>query len=237
MNNLITQIRVRFPKDALPEGIHAKVLRGAICAQDPDNPILSQHDGTNYVWTYPKVHYRWWGDLGYIIGFGKEASQLITSLTLPGTVLQMGDYEVPIIGTDALMRPLEVKESRRMIRYPFLSPWLALNQRNNQEYFRLSYEERTRKLDKIARNQLVNTFADLEIPLDFNVQAFAHTVGDCFPVHYKDTEEGKPVNLAGFWGYLICNIELPSFFAVGQKTSFGHGWLRVNQDDPQEVIQ
>ena len=234
--SLITQIRVRFPKDALPEGIHAKTLRGALCALNPDNPILSQHDGDKFRWSYPMVHYRWWGDMGYVIGFGREASQMITSMTLPGTVLKMGDKEVPIIGTDCLMRPLEIKQTDRLIRYPFLSPWLPLRRGTGPGFFRLRPEDRVRRLDEIARNQLVRNLKDVGVDIPFQIQAFAHTVGGDFPVHYKNTEEGKPIYMTGFRGYLICNVELPSFFAVGQKTSFGHGWLRVDREDPQEVL-
>lgn len=227
--SLVTQIRLTFPSINQTPDVLAKTLRGAICSLQPNSPLLSQHDGEGHLYRYPKVQYRWLDNHGYIIGFGLEASRLITSLVYPGLVLQLEDFTLPIIGTDVTSRPIDIQESKRLIRYPFLSPWVPLGKENLQKYLQSSNDARIAMLDEIATNQLVQIFKDLGTTPNFFIQACVHTIGNRFLVRYKEGETHS-----GFWGHLICNVKLPPFFAVGQKVSHGYGWLRIARRDCKE---
>ena len=115
-----------------------------------------------------------------------------------------------------------------LIRYRFMAPWLPLNQELYQRYRELSQAGQIRERDRLA-------VAGLLISLrGFGVE-IAGRLFAAFEIRSSRACPYKGVQLIGFRGRLLTNLDLPDGFALGRAVSHGYGWIeREDQPRPGE---
>jgi hypothetical protein len=193
------------------------LLRGAIAGRFPDNPLVHQHDGERAVYRYPHVQYRWdnQGPILFAIG---EGARFLAGVDWPGMELRIGDQPVRVRDAICTFRRHQIQPSPRLVRYAFASPWLPFSQENYQRYRSMSPAEQVAERDRLAVAGLLIALRGLGV--DFPGRLYAafelHAAGPC---RYKD------VDLVGFRGRLLTNVDLPDGFALGRAVSHGYGWL------------
>ena len=119
-------------------------LRGFIGRKFQDYPILHHHmDGGN-LYTYPKVQYKVVKGTPFIIGI-EEGTQVLKDISGEIKKLELGESSYAVVGRQINEQDMEIIATRKEYKYQFITPWLALNQKNHTRYREIR-EWRDRKL-------------------------------------------------------------------------------------------
>lgn len=211
--------RVRLHGDA-PRGdpqTLAAWWRGAAASRFPGDVAFHGHDGARTVPRYPEVQYRWLDGAPALFTFGEAAQRAMTH-PWPGATLRLGPHEHTIAEVQWNVVPLTRAISRRLVRYEFRAPWLALNQANHTRYREMSRGDRRAELDRILVGNLLSMSTGFGWFFD---------AGEIIYAAAEVTREVactvKDNALVGFEGSFVCNLELPDHLALGRSVSHGFG--------------
>jgi hypothetical protein len=193
--------------------------RGAVAQRFPDEIAFHGHDGTRTVARYPEVQYRWHEGAPCLFALGETAGRVMAH-PWPGAMVRLGDRELRVAQVDWSALAMTRSLSRRLVRYAFRAPWIALNQQNHARYRALPVAERRAELDRILVGNLLTMSQGLGwfFEPDETVYAAAD-VSNEVPCVVKGT------SLLGFEGTFVTNVELPDHLALGRSVSHGFGWF------------
>ena len=109
-------------------------------------------------------------------------------------------------------------------RYRFISPWLALNEKNYEIFKGASLTERRTLLTSILIGNLLSISKNLgyEVPDTIRVEIELHPL----KVFYKN------IPLIGFKGLFESNFQIPDYLGVGKAVSHGFGTVKLVEKDP-----
>ncbi|MDI6782186.1 MAG: hypothetical protein QME49_08810 [bacterium] len=143
MSNKISHsiLKLRFDRP-LDRVVEVKDLRGAVANLYPAEHLLHQHreDG-KVIYCYPLVQYKIIDGECLLAGF-KEGAKLLTNLDLAAKTLLLGKQRYTIITKELEFHQISIGITDVLWQYRFLTPWLALNQKNYQEWQTLSKDEK-----------------------------------------------------------------------------------------------
>jgi hypothetical protein len=192
-------------------------LRGALGDSFWDNPLFHQHDGERVVYRYPLVQYRWDEGGPLIVGLG-AAARCLAETEWPGMRLRLGGQVLTVSDAVCAFHRHEVHPTPVLRRYRLRTPWLPFSQENYRRYQSLRAEEQAAERDRLAVAGLLMALRGVGV--DFPTRLYAaFELEETQPCCYKG------VNLLGFQGRLLANVELPDDLAIGRATSHGYGWL------------
>lgn len=191
--------------------------RGAVAQRFPGDVAFHGHDGARTVARYPEVQYRWHDGSPQLFALG-DAAQRVMAHPWPGATLRLGDQELRVAQVDWSSLALTRAFSRRLVRYEFRAPWIALNQQNHARFKDLARGERRAELDRILVGNILTMSQGLGWYFDDTVYA-AVEVSREVPCVVKDT------GLVGFEGTFVTNLDLPDHLALGRSVSHGFGWF------------
>ncbi len=193
--------------------------RGAVASIFTDDSAFHGHQADRTLLRYPLVHYRWVDNAPAVFAIGPAAQRAMIH-PWPGTSVRIGEHDAHITQVDWSALAITRAFSRKLIRYEFRAPWIALNQENHARF---------KDLDRVARRN------DLDRILVGNLLTMSQAFGWFFSpdetifAAFEPTREVpttiKGVSLIGFEGTFVTNLELPSGLALGRSVSHGFGWL------------
>lgn len=200
----------------------ASKLRGFIGNKYPDFLALHHHlEGTQYLYTYPKVQYMVLEGTPSILGVDEGADVVLEiSDSLDDLIFGRNSYHVE--QKVIYQREVDIKPDR-MTQYKFISPWLGLNSKNYQQYNELrEWKDKKFFLNKILTGNILSMCKGLGIivnrPLD------VHTHLD------KEWVKFKGMEVLGFTGEFRVNFMIPNFFGLGKGVSQGFGTVTEVKD-------
>jgi hypothetical protein len=194
------------------------LLRGAVAGRFPDNPLFHQHDGERVVYRYPQVQYRWDRDGPVLLGLG-EGARFLSAVEWAGMELRIGDRPLTVRDAVCTFRRHEIRPTTGLVRYRLAAPWLPFSQENYRRYQSMNAEERLAERDRLAVAGLLIALRGFGVEFPCRLYA-AFESAAARPCRYKG------VDLLGFRGRLLTNVDLPDGFAFGRAVSHGYGWLR-----------
>lgn len=207
------------PLRAAPQALAAQ-WRGAVASRFPGEVAFHGHDGERAVARYPEVHYRWVDGAPTLFAVG-DAARLAMTHAWPGGAVRLGDQERRIVQVSWTSLAVSRSFSRRLLRYRFCAPWIALNQANFERYRGSSGEARRDQLDRILVGNLLTmsqAFGGYFAP--------GETVYAAFELEHDVPCAVKGVPLVGFEGTFVTNLDLPDALALGRSVSHGFGWFQ-----------
>lgn len=194
----------------------ASKLRGYIGNTFKDHFLLHNHFENNFIYSYPLIQYKIIQGQASILGIDegakllKEISSDITELKLDKTY----DVESKIIYES----DVDVNTSNEVYHYKFITPWLALNEKNFQKYKDLSsYKESKVFLNKIIIGNILSMSKGLGVIV--NRKLIVKSRLDPVTVKYKS------VDMKGFTGEFKVKFRIPSFCGLGKGVSQGFGTI------------
>jgi hypothetical protein len=212
----IVQVRLSWLEaDPGPPAPH--LLRGAVSALYHNDPLFHQHDGTGLVYRYPLIQYRWDRRGPVMLGLGAGARALVRS-DWPGLELRIGERRLHVRDAACEFHRHSIELTDRLLRYRLASPWLPFNQELFRRYRALDAVAQVRERDRLAVAGLLLSLRGFGVEIHGRVFA-AFEMRSCRPCPYKDVE------LLGFRGRLLTNLDLPDGFALGRAVSRGYGWI------------
>jgi hypothetical protein len=197
--------------------VRAKDLRGAISHLNRNNVLFHQHVNDEYlVYSYPLIQYKIIEGNGFIVGLHKGAVA-VAKMNLLNKQLNLGntEYMVEQETMSFLATHIGIQDSSR--KYKFLSPWLALNEKNYQKYQRSgTLAKRKELLEKILVGNILSMSKSLGYTVPASIEA---NIIDLKEVPTK--LKGTP--MLGFLGAFSVNFEIPDYWGIGKSVSRGFG--------------
>ena len=213
----VTEYHLKLARELYPN--ETPQLRGFFGNEFAEHILLHQHneDGT-LIYNYPRIQFKILNRQAVLVGL-EEGSALLAQLWLEVDQAQIGLETLSVQESIVQKRRVEIGESKSMVTYRFLSPWLALNQENEHRYRTMPKSiDRFRLLERILVGNCLS-FA----------KSFQHNVtlkltADCSKLRPVSSRL-KGITMQGFTGSFSVNFLLPDRVGIGKSVSRGFGTL------------
>jgi hypothetical protein len=213
---LCEQTFIKFKTDASVKE-EATKLRGYIAQHYRDIPHFHHHTGKKFDYNHPLIQYRIIDGSPLIVGLrqGSILLQLMDSFS----ELKLGNNTYRILETKSETIPTEIGSTCKLISYSFLTPWLALNEKNYEKYQMLgSWGKKKELLEKILIGNIISMSKSLGYTVPAPIEANIHHLKEV-----KTSLKGTP--MLGFLGNFSVNFEIPDYWGIGKSVSRGFGTL------------
>lgn len=193
-------------------------VKGVIIHDFPDEPIVPLIDGTyRELFLYPRVQVKILNEQIYFVGI-KEGVEPIQSIVETLKVMNFGNITFEVEGFEVELEENRFMPSTRMIRYKFLTPWVALNEMNLMKYKYMYGDERLKLLTRLLTQNIV--FLAKEMGLELQSKIYSKlNLESLYPRLVDDGQMGS------FQGEFRSNFVLPNFLGVGNGITKGYGVL------------
>ncbi len=192
-------------------------LRGFFANLYEDNKLVHNHNGRNVIYQYPKVQYKVIDSIPTICGV-EEGVNIIRTI----------GYEVDSIKIDN--ETLEVFQKRiefsrelfgmakDYVDYKFITPWMALNQKNAIKYEKFNDIEKGELLKQV----LIGNILSLAKGLNYTVEEKIYVWIDLeeISVNFKN------IKMKAFKGKFRTNFVIPNYLGIGKSVARGFGTVK-----------
>ncbi len=192
----------------------ATKLRGYFARKFPHEKIISNHDGDKFIYNYPKVQYKVIDGQPVICGIC-EGSSLISQIGFNTDEIDIDGEKINVSQTKIIRKPLEFGICDNYVEYRFVTPWMALNQKNIGKYIRASDFEKEDMLKRI----LIGNILSMSKGLGYNVNGTLHAWIDVEECSVKF----KNIDMKAFKGRFKVNFLIPEYLGLGKAVSRGLG--------------
>ena len=192
-------------------------VKGVIMKTFPDEEIVPMLNGQyRDRFLYPRVQVKILNEQIYIVGV-KEGVDPILSVVEKMKDLDFGNITFEVLDSENELHDDHFQPISRLIRYRFITPWVALNQTTGGRYrFLPNAPERVHFLNRLLGQNLV--FLAREMDIDLGENLFTKVaLKSLFP---------KPVDENGwgaFTGEFRTNFLLPNYMGIGNGITRGYG--------------
>ena len=193
-------------------------VKGVFIRQYPDQPVIPMLDGTyRDKFLYPRVQVKILNEQIYIIGI-HEGVEPVLSLIEKFDIFDFGNITFEIQNTDIEQGNQKFIPTDRLIRYKFITPWVALNQMTGGKYRFLTNQEKPSFLNRLLGQNIV--FMAKEVGVNLNNKVFTKVkVSSLLPKPVDDNKWGA------FMGEFKTNFVLPNYIGVGNGITRGYGTI------------
>ena len=195
----------------------AEKLRGFVGNKFSQYPTLHHHAKERYVYSYPIVQYKILEGTPMILGI-EEGAETLKEIYGEIDHLVLGRNKYSVIEKQTFEKEQEFGLTEEMRQYRFLTPWLALNEKNYKKYKKLDGRNRIMLLHKVLIGNLLSVSKSLE-----------YVVLDEIKVKTKVKPIktiSKAIPLIGFTGEFQVNFNIPDLFGIGKSVSRGFGTVK-----------
>jgi hypothetical protein len=192
-------------------------LRGYLARMMPQYQEIHNHtsDG-KFRFVYPEMQFKYIDKIPVIIGYGRGIEILVKVFTEIG-YLELNHCRIELPEKSIEIYEAELGECDKKQSYTFLTPWMALNQKNYEIIKHLTQSERDNKINRILWG---------------NIRALAHGFDYWIPepdkIHVKGNFNMNKTTFKGntmvtFTGDFKTNFQIPKFLGLGKQVARGYG--------------
>lgn len=194
----------------------ARHLRGFFGHRYRHRPEFHHHTPTGLIYRHPLIQYKTIEGTGYVIGLG-TGSFLLRAVDLPDEVSLRGSL-VRLLDAKRTTEQVQLGLAARAHRYRFLTPWLALNEKNFQIYRRVQHdEERQSLLNSVLVGNLLSLCKSAGVVVRGRLRAVVT------PADIREVEIKQNVRLLAFQACFTVNFLLPELWGIGKQSARGFG--------------
>lgn len=189
-------------------------IRGYIAAEFPEYIELHHHSDQGFIYRYPLIQYKTINQRPMLIGIRKGAEILINieadikKLDIDGEVQNI--YQKNIKYTKSFFGLTD-----QLVKYKFITPWMALNQNNFRKYINSQSSQRPELLKKILIGNLISVSKWLQYDVKDRIYAMVNV--NPINVNFKNQK------MIAFKGNFVCNFLIPDYLGLGKSVSRGFG--------------
>lgn len=194
-------------------------IRGYLGRLFWEDAWVHQHrpDGS-FIYTYPRVQYKIIKGACILIGFN-EGTEIIKKTFFDLSALDIGGNWKEITSKSLESYKANFRVTDQKLYYSFISPWLALNEKNYEEYHKYgTWSKRELLLQKILIGNIISIAKSLKYSISKPIQ-----------VELKNIKEVptklKQIPMLGFYGQFYVNFEIPDYLGIGKSVSRGFGTI------------
>jgi hypothetical protein len=193
-------------------------LRGFIGRLCPEDILIHSHGDGDLLYSYPRVQYKVTDSEVSILGLAEGVGVVKGIPRFEDITLGHEDVKIFDIRLSERESILGVSGTQR--DYCFLTPWLALNEKNYEKYQRLgSWAARKELLEKILIGNIISMSKSLGYTVPAPIKANIHNLKEV-----KTSLKGTP--MLGFLGTFSVNFEIPDYWGIGKSVSRGFGTVK-----------
>ncbi len=179
------------------------------------------HHHSEFSYHYPMIQYKKIGKELIIMGISKYAEVVFEKLSTIDKIV-VSNKEIPInnIQTELTKNEIKLLEDTN---YRFMTPWIALNEKNYKLYLNLAPKERKSFLGRILLGNILSMLKGLGIRIDFKIEVKISKLSlKTIQVHYN--------KFVGFYCDWNSNILIPKYCGLGKSVSKGYGTIIKNDN-------
>jgi len=193
-------------------------VKGVIMRQYSDEDIVPLLDGTyREKFLYPRVQVKILNEQIYIVGIGEGVGP-IKLLAKKLESMDFGNITFQILDMDIEESFDRFHPVDKLIRYRFVTPWVALNQTTGSRYRFLNNVDRINFLNRLLGQNIVFMAREMGMELDENIFSKV-TLSSLFP---RPVDEN---NWGAFEGEFRANFILPNYLGIGNGITRGYGTI------------
>ena len=187
-------------------------FRGFMGREFEKYPILHNHYGEDkFLYSYPLVQYQIIEGQPSILGI-EEGAEILKEIYPQITELRLVDSYYKVEDHMLFDKEYDVNSANEEIQYKFVTPWLALNTKNFQQFKQIQdWKEKKIMLNKI----LVGNILSMSKGLGIIVNRRIHVKSNLDQVF----TDYKGVNMLAFTGEFRANFKIPHFMGFGKGVS------------------
>ena len=191
-------------------------------AQYPElhHHLTSNREDKKLLYRYPNIQYNIFNKKAIILGIGKESIGILRKVVMSVEELKLSNntYKICEINAHYLEPEFGLRNNGVMFRYRFNTPWLALNEKNYENFTNSSLNQRRDLLERIFIGNLISVSKNLgyEVPDTILVEIELYPIKVSF----------KSVALVGFKGVFETNFVIPDYLGIGKAVSHGFGTVK-----------
>lgn len=195
----------------------AEKIRGYIGNRYIDNNLLHNHDDNKFIYRYPLVQYKVIDNIPTIIGIN-EAANIVAKIGLFEDELIIRDVSYDINQKEINKENIEFGCTDDYIEYEFVTPWIAINQKNRAEY---QYGNEIKK-EEILKKILIGNIISMSKGLGYTVSKQLI----CWINVEEKRVKLKGITHVGFVGKFKVNFKIPDYLGLGKSVSRGFGTIK-----------
>lgn len=204
-----------------PNQIHK--FRGYVGNVFAEHDLIHNHDKETgrHIYRYPLIQFKIIDKVPCIIALTEKAVQVFTEIFMGLDEIDIEGKKIPVNETDFKIEAVDFGFSKETYMYEFLSPWMALNQKNYAAYKKFNaLEEKKALLKRILTGNILSMakYLGCHLEPDQRIQS------DLNFKQIKTTLKGK--SMLGFEGVFKTNFHLPDYSALGKSVSRGYGCIK-----------
>lgn len=215
----VKTLLLRFTCDSPLRGSADKV-RGFFANEFREHILFHQHleDG-KLLYRTPLIQYKVIDGQPLVVGINQGADTL-QRIYEKIEYLKIGEEEYRVREKEINWRMDDFGTTESPIPYRFLTPWLALNEKNYELYRRMSsWQERKPLLKRILIGNIISLSKSL-----------GYTVSEWIEAEIMEIEEIptrlKGIPMLGFLGTFSLNFWIPDYWGIGKSVSRGFGTVK-----------
>jgi len=212
-------------------------VKGVMMNQFPDEEIVPMLDGSyRQKFLYPRVQVKILNEQIYIVGIN-EGVDSIKAIAQKMDFLDFGNITFQVLDNEIEEHGNRFQPVSKLIRYRFVTPWVALNQTTGNRYRYLNNADRVNFLNRLLGQNIVFMAREMGMELEENIFTKV-TLSSLFP---RQVDEN---NWGAFDGEFRANFVLPNYLGIGNGITRGYGALfglfnpelfSFNEGDLQEL--
>jgi hypothetical protein len=206
---------VRFITDK-PVKKTAYQVKGVFMKHYSKSSVIPMLDGTyRDKYLYPRVQVKILNEQIYVVGI-KEGANAVRELSKEAKKLNFGNITFEVVDTDVETTENRFQHIDKLLRYRFVSPWVALGNTTQNRYKFLKNKDRIAFLNKLLGQNIV--FLGREMEIDLNEKVYTKIrLNSLLP---KPVDED---NWGAFSGEFQTNFVLPDYIGIGNGITRGYG--------------
>ncbi len=216
-NIIVPTIELSLTTSKILKFCDSVYLRGFIGRNFPENIFLHNHDNDSLNYSYPRVQYKVIDSNAKIIGLleGVDAVKQFPQFEK----ITIGQKEISVKKYLITEEQSSLGISDDQLPYTFLTPWLALNERNYERYIKFgTWTKKKELLEKILIGNIISMSKGLGYTVPSPIMV---NIGKLKEV--KTTLKSTP--MLGFLGTFSVNFEIPDYWGIGKSVSRGFGTI------------
>jgi len=192
-------------------------LRGFIGKRFPELNLLHNHmSDSSFIYTFPRVQYHVINSNMMIIGI-EEGVDAVKHIETVLSELSLNKETYLIVEKTGIEREIYYGILKDQISYSFLTPWLALNQKNYEKYqMMVTWAKRKKLLEGILVGNIISMSKSLGYTVPGPIEAKIERMREV-------RTSLKGTAMIGFLGTFSVNFEIPDYWGIGKSVSRGFG--------------
>mgnify|MGYP005835992125 CR=1 FL=1 len=195
----------------------ADKLRGFFADKFGEYTLIHQHLTDNeLLYKAPLIQYKIFNGKPFVLGINQGAD-VLQKIHEDIDYLKIGRSEYKIKEKNIILKTDYFGIVDETLPYSFLTPWLALNEKNYEKYQCLgTWAKKKDLLEKILIGNIISMSKSLGYTVPEPIKASISRMKE-IPTTLKSTP------MLGFLGTFSVNFEIPDYWGIGKSVSRGFG--------------